>query len=87
MLDSMHTVYATILIFESPCADPESLSVGSNSALTTFHSFFSKKEGKVIQIPLKTGHHCPTSEKPYTWPFAGRPMMAKTILNASLVAL
>ena len=39
-LNSIHTVYATDLIFKSPWADSESLSEGSNSVLTTFFFFF-----------------------------------------------
>ena len=55
-----------------PCADPESFSrVGQ-----TLRMFFFLVN-ELIQIPLKSGHHRPVSERPFKWRFAGGPMMAQ----------
>ena len=51
-------------------ADPESFfQKGSNFFFILVNDWF--------QIPLKSGHHQPTSESPLKWRFAGVPIMAK----------
>ena len=33
--------------------------------------------GERIQLPLKAGHHRPANKTPFTWRFAGGPMVAQ----------
>ena len=54
------------------CADPESFVRGGGGP-----TLFSLMTGERIQLPLKSGHHWPTSEMPFKWHFAGGPMMAQ----------
>ena len=65
------------------------LSGGFNSIIYLF--FFwgggGLMRGYRIQIPLKAGHHRPTSETPFKWHFAGGSMMAQNWSNAGFVGL
>ena len=58
--------------------DPESF-VRGGPILTTFFYIFLVDEGREDpkQIPLKVGHHLPTSKAPFKWRFAGGRMMAQ----------
>ena len=57
----------------SSWADPESFVRGGPqlSTLTKFFFFYLMRGGR-IKIPLSGGHHWPTSETPFKWPFSGR---------------
>ena len=60
-----------------PCADQESFARGDPTL-----AFILVDEGERIQIPLKAGHHRPTSEMAFRWRADDGPT-----LNAGLAAL
>ena len=62
------------------CADQEKFFQG------LLFSFFLANEWREDPMPLREGHHRPTSETPFKWRFAGRADDGPT-LNAVLVAL
>ena len=78
-----HEIFTTgeVVLIQSSCTDPESF-VREGPTMTFFILLFLVDEGRT-EDPyyhlkhLKAGHHRPTSETPFKWRFASRPLIAR----------